>query len=103
MEINKYLMNLSNTDIALVLNSNYNKKIQISKGKIKDYLYSVSNASRVSKVLKMLGLEETVLSKANSELTYFEEALVVIAWQLLQNNYLIIYYLDTLLNFKENS
>lgn len=101
MEINYFLNNIKDNEIALVLNSNYNKKNTINTENIRDYLLAVSNENKVFKVLKMLGLDKSILNKKRNEINNLEESLLIIAWQLLQHKYLVLYYLDTLLNYKE--
>lgn len=103
MEINYYLNNISDNEAALILNSNYNKKILIPSGNIKEYLLSVSNINKVNQVLKMLSINPNVLSKTEDELTELEKTLIKIGWQLLQYKYLVLYYSDTLLNKKEKT
>lgn len=101
MEINYYYNNIKDNEVALVLNSKYNKRYVINGESVRDYLLSVSNDRKVSKVLKMLGLDSSILNKRKNEIDNLEESLLIIAWQLLQNKYLVIYYLDSLLNYKE--
>ena len=103
MEINYYLNNIEFGEIALVLNSRCNTKIDIKGSSVKEFLLYVATENKIAKALKMLSLDSSVLEKTPSQLTNLENTLVIIAYQLLQGKELVINYLDVLLNYKEET
>ena len=101
MELNYYLNNIDYGEAVLILGSKYNKITKIKGDTIKGFLLQVATERRVSKVIKMVGIDESVLNKRPDEISNLDETLVIIAYQLLQSKDLVINYLDVLLNHKE--
>ena len=103
MEMNYYLNNINDGEIVLILNSSYNKQINISKESIKSNLLQMASEYRIVKVFNMLGIDKKVLSLSIKDVSNLEKTLVKIAYQLLKNKYLILNYLDVTLNNKEKT
>ncbi len=101
MELNYYLSNIDYGEAVLILGSKYNKAIHIKGDTIKEFLLQVATDKRVIKVIKMVGIDESLLNKKPSEISNLDETLVILAYQLLQGKDLVINYLDVLLNYKE--
>ena len=101
MELEYYFTNVDDGEAILILGSRYNKNLLITGNNIKEYLYKVATERRVNKVLKMIGLDEDVLSKTPEQISNLDNALIHVAYQLLIGKDLVINYLDVLLNHKE--
>ena len=101
MELNYYLNNINFGEAVLILGSNYNKNIKIKGDNVKQFLLQVATTSRVTKVIKMLGIDSELLDKVPNEVSNLEFVLINIAYQLLQGKELVINYMDIILNHKE--
>ena len=101
MEIDYYLNNIEYGEAVLILGSRYNKRIEIKGTNIKEFLLHVATETKISKVRKMLNIEEETLKKSPRDITNLENTLVILAYQLLKGKELVVNYLDVLLNHKE--
>ena len=102
MEMNYYLNNIEDKEIVLILNSSYNKQINIvSNDTIKENLLQIASEYRIIKVFNMLGIDKKILSLSIRDVSNLERVLIKIAYQLLKNKYLVLNYLDVTLNNKE--
>ena len=103
MELNYYLNNIDYGEAVLILGSKYNKTIKIKGDTVKEFLLQVSTDRRINKVIKMLGIDAELLNSSPLEISNLEETLVILAYQLLRGNDIVINYLDVLLNHKEEA
>ena len=101
MELNYYLNNIDYGEAALILGSEYNKDVKIKGDSIKQFLLQVATDRRISKIVKMLGIEQSVLEQKPDDVSNLDLALIKIAYQLLQGKELVLNHLDVLLNYKE--
>ena len=77
MEMNYYLNNIEDKEIVLILNSPYNKQINIvSSDTIKENLLQMASEYRIIKVFNMLGIDKKILSLSIRDVSNLERVLI---------------------------
>ncbi len=101
MELNYYFNNIGYGEAGLILGAEYNKSIEIKGDSVKQFLLQVATDNRVTKIVKMLGIDQSVLGSKPDDVSNLDTVLIKIGYQLLQGKELVLNYLDVMLNHKE--